>query len=155
MKRINILRITLLLLLIPVALPSYSEPTEEQVQYEIYDNISHEYIICSSYFGIVVGGLEQIGQNESAKKYQGYSEMSLELAYKVAMETRTQKVAEEVSLARLNNAGKDMVKAISGDYSNISILSSKYSDSCIEAMTNPEKLVNKWTDKIVLKYIGK
>ncbi|OGI66625.1 MAG: hypothetical protein A2W18_09795 [Candidatus Muproteobacteria bacterium RBG_16_60_9] len=61
-------------------------------------------------------------------------------------------MATKVTLARFESSLKDMQKTIEFNYSNMSLLSVKYADSCVEAMTNSEAMVKRWTEKISSEY---
>lgn len=134
------------------SLSSYAEPTSEAIRDEITDNISTEYVECGAYFSVVFGAFEKSGNKEAAEKYKSASNKAMQFALISSQESRSKEMATKVTLARFQISLEDMQKTIEHNYSNISLLSSKYSETCIEAMTNSEAFMQKWTDKITSKY---
>ena len=55
--------------------------------------------------------------------------------------------SKKVTEARVNMAIKSMTKELDNDIANFSILLNKYSDSCGEAITDPEARMNYWLKK--------
>jgi hypothetical protein len=61
-------------------------------------------------------------------------------------------MATKVTLARFELSLKDMQRTIQNNYSNMSLLSSKYSESCVGAMTDSGAVMKRWTERIASKY---
>lgn len=69
-----------------------------------------------------------------------------------AKRSRSTDMATSVTLARIEMSMKEMQKTIDNNYSNISLLMKKHSDSCVEAMTDSSALIKRWTEKVGAKY---
>lgn len=134
------------------SLSIYAEPTSKAIRDEITDNISTEYAECGAYFSVVFGAFEKSGNKEAAEKYKSASDNAMQFALISAQESRSKEMAMKVTLARFQQSIDDMQRMIVHNYSNISLLSSKYSETCIESMANSEELMQKWTEKITSKY---
>lgn len=134
------------------SLSALAELTSEEILNEITDNISFEYMECGAYFSIVSGGLVKSGSKETAEKYKSASDNAMQFALIASEKSRSKEMAQRVTLARFQLSLEDMQKTIERNYRNISLLSSKYSESCTEAMTNSAAFMERWAEKITSKY---
>ena len=75
-----------------------------------------------------------------------------EFSLLAAKRSRAEDMATKVTLARFEMSLKAMQKTINNDYSNISLLMNKHSDTCIEGMTDSAVLIRRWIDRINAKY---
>ena len=126
---------------------AYAE--NDQTSNEITDNISHEFVVCASYFSIVAQGLRNSGDKTTATKYDQASETAIDYAVIAAGQSRTTEMARKVTLARFEIELKSMVKEIENDVSNISILSNQYAFRCKGVMENPEAMMKEWENKVL------
>lgn len=129
-----------------------AQPTQAELAAEITDNVSTEYVECAAYFSMVQGALTNSGNQALAKKYKEFSDKAAEFGLIAAQQSRSEEMATKVTLARFESSLKDMQKTIELNYSNMSLLTVKYADSCVEAMTNSEVMMKRWTEKISSKY---
>jgi len=127
-------------------------PTSEEFVAEVSDNASMEYVECSSYFAIVQQAFLRSGNAATAAKYEKASDQAASFAVIAAQTSRSTEMAGKVTIARIESSLKDMMRTIENNYSNIALLSSKYSDSCVEAMTDSDALLKRWAEKITAKY---
>lgn len=121
---------------------------EQRLIKRINDNVSHDYVTCAAYFAIISGALNASGEKESSDNYESIAKKAVSFAVIAAEEGRESEVAQKVTLSRLKLEMQGMKKEIYGDYSNMSILMSKHSEPCTEAMNNPEVVYNKWLTKL-------
>ncbi len=112
-----------------------------------FNNASSEYITCASFYA-VLGEAAKRTEGPDAAEYAIKMHDLKEHAYRYALvyaeETRTEEMAEKVTLARFKLELDDMDKEIEGDYSNSSILMSKYGELCKSKMKNPTAVLREW-----------
>lgn len=121
----------------------------DEIENEIFDNVSHEFVECASYFSIVAQGLRNRGDMTVAEKYVQASDTAVKYAVMAAPKNRTSEMALKVTLSRFELGLKSMLKEIDNDVSNISILSNKYGYRCKDAMENPEAMMEEWGNKVL------
>lgn len=137
-----------LCLVVPILLLTASGYAEnDRTVNEIFDNISHEYVECASYFTIVSQAVKSKGDDVLAAKYEELSARAIEYAVVIAESIRSAEMARKVSLSRYELSVKMMVKEIDLSFSNTSILMNKYALPCKEAMNDPDKFVKTWRMK--------
>jgi NTP pyrophosphatase (non-canonical NTP hydrolase) len=152
-------KITVLLLILSILCPfniqdaiSEEMPDSDEINKEVFNNVTDEYATCTAYFSIVSEGLNRSNEFDSAKDYQKVMETSLSYAFVSAQEGRTTEMTGKVVSAKVELNMKSMTEEIGNDIGNISILMNKYGDRCKDIMEDPEKLMKEWTDKILKKY---
>jgi len=123
-----------------------AEPSTGELK-AIMDNVSSDYAECAAYFGITSVGVERSGEKELADKYRGISTSALTYAIESAKAGRTEDMAMKVTEARVKMASEQMMTDIGRDFSNLSILLSKYRLHCKKAMKSPEYVFSKWERK--------
>ncbi|MDM7950365.1 hypothetical protein [Hydrogenophaga sp.] len=146
------MRIPFLLAAIVASVHATAQPTAEAMTAEVTDNVATEYADCAAYFSIVQGAFQSSGKENEAKKYKDASDKAAEFSLLAAKQSRTEDIATRVTLARFEMSLKGMQKTIANNYSNISLLMNKHSDSCVEAMTDSSALIKRWTEKVTTKY---
>jgi hypothetical protein len=129
---LSLLRYVSFLLLLPVGSVSAYEP-ERAV-----NNLAHEFAECVAYYAISSKIIEP--QDPKAAK-------KLDQAGLQALAGSTALSSKKVTEARIEMAAKSMTKDLDNDMANFSILLNKYSDSCGEAVTDPEARMNYWLKK--------
>lgn len=132
--------------------PSFSQPSEKEVLTEIADNISYEYIECGVYFQIAGEGLKKAGNLEFAKKYDDLVDLCYLSAYQLIVKNREKSMADKVATSRVSMVNSSMRKEINNNYSNLSIISDKYLNRCIEIINDPSKMIKSWKSRIKSKY---
>lgn len=120
------------LLLFPVGSASAYDPERAS------NNLAHEFAECAAYYSISSEIISRT-KPEVAKQI----EEAADRAYVGARTLTSKKVTE----ARVDMAIKSMIKELDNDIANFSILLNKYSDSCGEAITDPEARMNYWLKK--------
>lgn len=145
---------TLLAIILALAstLSCAAQPTPADLAAEVSDNVSVEYVECAAYFAIVQGAVEKSSNAASAIKYSQVSDKAAQFGLLAAQQSRSADMANKVTLARFGSNMTDMRQVIENNYSNIALLTSKYSDKCVDAMANSEALILRWTEKISAKY---
>ena len=106
------------------------------------DNFSHELVVCSAYFDIAAEGIRRTGLAGSEEAAIAYETASMQLGALARKLSR-----DDVVLARYKLALEDHIKTIRGDYSNLSLLTVKYSDLCKQVLEKPEARLKYWRDK--------
>jgi hypothetical protein len=124
----------------------------DEIENEIFDNVSHEFVECASYFSIVAQGIRNSGDETVAAKYDQASDIANKYAVMTAEKSRTKEMAQKVTLSRFEISLKSMLKEIDNNVSNISILSNKYGYRCKGAMENPEEMMKEWGNKVLDKH---
>lgn len=137
-------------LLILISTSAYAE--NDVIKNEIFDNISHEFVECASYFSIVSQAMRNDSDQTVAEKYKQASDTAIKYAVIAAEESRATEMAQKVTLARFELGLKSMLKEIDNEVSNISILSNKYAFRCKGAMENPDAMMKEWGNKIIDKH---
>ncbi|MDP2066595.1 MAG: hypothetical protein Q8K38_11570 [Burkholderiaceae bacterium] len=135
-----------------VSVHAAAQPTAEAMTAEVTDNVATEYAECAAYFAVVQGAFQSAGKEAEAKKFKAASDKAARFSLLAASESRSEEMATRVTLARFEMSLKTMQKTIGNDYSNISLLMNKHSESCVEAMTDSSALIKRWTDTISSKY---
>lgn len=146
------------LVAVPLLLASFSgfaQPTEKELAEEVSDNMSSAYIRCAAYFTIATRGLLKSNEAELANKYKEASKAAMLLGIKAAQESRSNEMAFKVSEARYTGYLKSMLETIEHSYSNIALLTAKYTDNCTSAMTDPAAFKRKWNKEVNEKYSPK
>ncbi len=124
-------------LLVAILLISFSvlaEAEDDEITKEIFNNVADEYTQCGSYFAIIADAAMKNGDTQLEENYKKSSTQALELAMVAAKVGRSQEMAQKVTLARLDMSLLEMTKLIENDYSNISLLLSKYASRCLDMM---------------------
>lgn len=135
-----------------IAFTAWAQPSADQVTVEVTDNVAMEYAECSAYFAIAQGALQNSGNIAAAEKYKAASDQAAHFSLLAAQQSRSEAMATKVTLARFELSLRDMQRTIQNNYSNMSLLSNKYSDSCIAAMTDSAAVMRRWAEKISSKY---
>lgn len=131
---------------------AWAQPTADEIIAEVMDNIATEYAECAAYFAVLQGTFAHSGKPTESAKYKEASDKAAEFSLISAKQSRSDDMATKVTLARFEMNLKDMMKTIDHNYSNISLLVNKYSESCVEGITNSEVLMKRWSDRISAKY---
>ncbi len=135
-----------------VSFPSAAQPSAEAISAEVTDNIATEYAECAAYFAILEGAFASSGKSAESAKLKAVSDKAAEFSLISAKQSRSEEMATKVTLARFEISLKAMQETIDNNYSNISLLMNKYSDSCVEGLTNSAAFMNRWSDRISTKY---
>jgi len=116
------------------AQPSFPPLTDDQ-----RDNLAADYARCAAYFTYAQVGLRRSGQSELAQMSHAFGKNAM--AYSVILSTtgRTQEMALKVAEARYKLGLESMGRNIENDFSNISVIVSKYGTKCTTAVTKPEE----------------
>jgi hypothetical protein len=130
-----------LLLALFVSTAHAASPTPEQ----IINNVAQEMAECAAYFGVVSVALEN--SNEPVKA-EAFKKFMYDALNKAAIATKEAGLKEETVGARYNLAIKDMSERIGKNTSNISILMGDYDGRCIEAMTDVNKRIEFWRQRL-------
>lgn len=128
---------------------SVSATDNSDIAKAISDNISSEYVTCAAYFSLVSNAVAKPNEPELSQKYKEMHEASMQGALMLARGTREDDMAMKVTLARFENYLKGMAEDIGNDFSNISILFSKYSASCKLAIEKPEEFINEIKERTI------
>jgi hypothetical protein len=131
---------------------SAAQPSAEAMTAEVTDNVATEYAECAAYFAMVQGAFQSSGKAIEAAKYKEASDKAAEFAVLAARQSRSEEMATRVTLARFEMSLKSMQKTVDYNYSNMSLLMSRHSGPCVEAMTDSAALIKRWTEKISAKY---
>ncbi|WP_236203891.1 hypothetical protein [Pseudomonas protegens] len=102
------------------------------------NNLAHEFAECAAYYSISSAIISRT-KPEVAKQI----DVAAERAFVGARTFTSKKVTE----ARIEMAIKSMTKELDNDIANFSVLINEYSDSCQEAVTDPEARMNYWLKK--------
>ncbi|MEO1932553.1 MAG: hypothetical protein ABGX41_11755 [Pseudohongiella sp.] len=102
-------------------------------------NLSHDFAECSAFYFISAQGARNSGAEELAKGLEGQA--------KVAAVISGEFSNAEVFKARVKLAVEEQLKVINKDYSNMSILMSKYLNFCQSLMTSPKERMAYWFNK--------
>ena len=146
------MRLLSMLATLAVSVHATAQPTAEAMTAKVIDNVATEYADCAAYFAVVQGAFQSTGKETEAKKYKEASDKAAEFSLLAAKQSRSEDMATRVTLARFEMSLKSMQKTIGNNYSNISLLMNKHSDSCVEAMTDSSALIKRWTEKMSSKH---
>ena len=122
---------------------------KEEMLKAMSDNSSSEYISCAAYFSLVSGAVARPEEPELSSKYKQMYEAAINIGLTLAKDTRTVKMATKVTLSRFEIYLSKMKKTIDNNYSNISLLFSKYSEHCKMALEQPEEFANLINKRII------
>lgn len=120
------------LLVLPAGLVAAYEPERAS------NNLAHEFAECAAYYSISSKIISR-SKPEVAKQ--------IDEAADLALAGSNVLTSEKVTSARVEMAIKSMVKELDNDIANFSILINKYSDTCQEAVSDPEARMNFWLKK--------
>jgi len=146
------MRLLSIFAVILVSLEAFAQPSAEAMAAEVSDNVATEYAECAAYFSVVQGAFLNSGKTTEAQQYKGVSDKAAEFSLFAARQSRTEEMATRVTLARFEMNLKAMQTTIGNNYSNISLVMNKYSDSCVEAMTDSTALIKRWKDRVTSRY---
>jgi hypothetical protein len=144
--------IFLLLILVCAATPAMAQPSAEALTAEVTENVATEYAECAAYFAIVQGAFASSGKPAESAKFKAVSDKAAEFSLLAARQSRAEDMATKVTLARFEMSLKAMQETINNDYSNISLLMNKHSDTCVEGMTDSAAVVKRLADRINAKH---
>jgi hypothetical protein len=130
-----------LALALTLASQSFAQPSPEAMTNEVTDTVATEYAECSAYFGIVQGAFASSGKSQQSAKFKELSDKAAEFSLMATERSRSTDMATRVTLAQIAMSMKEMQKTIDNNYSNISLLMEKHSDSCVEPMTDSSALI--------------
>jgi hypothetical protein len=142
-------------LLLALAFASSSlaaQPSVDAITAEVTDNIATEYAECAAYFAVLQGSFANSGKPAESAKFKAASDRAAEFSLISAKQSRSEDMATKVTLARFEMSLKEMQKTIDNNYSNISLLMNKHSDSCTEGLTNSAAFMKRWSDRVNAKY---
>lgn len=148
----NIMRALVPSIIALLPLIGAAQPSPTEFAAEVTDNVSTEYVECAAYFAVVQGAFVKSGDAPAATKYKEASDKAAQFGLMAAQQSRSEEMATKVTLARFESSLKTMQRTIENNYSNMVLLSTKYLDSCVEAMTDPEAMIKRWTAKVRSKY---
>lgn len=148
----NIMRTLVPSIIALLPLIGAAQPSPTEFAAEVTDNVSMEYVECAAYFAVAQAAFTKSGDAQAATKYKEASDKAAQFGLMAAQESRSEEMATKVTLARFEFSLKAMQRTIENNYSNMALLSNKYLDSCVEAMTNSEAVIKRWTAKIASKY---
>lgn len=105
-----------------------------------YNNISHEYAYCASYFVLAVESLKSRGDSKDLIiSMQKAAELSTDAALNFSKAAgKSKETSIKLFKARYKMALDEMSKEINNDYSNMSILINKYNKKCEMMIKDPE-----------------
>ena len=127
----------------------------DEIIKEISNKILDEYIVCGAYYTILV---EEIVSNDDSIAFEmtKYSRnAALEYAILMAKESRSQEMAEQITLAKLELNMKFMLEQKENDSENFSILMNQYDNRCQEIMEYPDKMMGEWSYRILKNHLSK
>ncbi|NMY12689.1 hypothetical protein HBO38_30420 [Pseudomonas veronii] len=102
------------------------------------NNLAHEYAECAAFYTVSSTLFESQDpklaerMNQSAINAMNYSQIL---------------TSEKLTDARIEMAVKSIIRDLDNDIANVSIILNKYSDRCVEAMTDPEARMDYWLKK--------
>lgn len=131
---------------------AFAQMTEKEIQTEIADNIAGEYIDCGVYFNLVYEGAEKAGRMELAKQYSALVDHCYGSAYMLIKSNRDEEMASKVSTSLVSMRNTFLRDEIGNNLSNLSVLSNKYMDRCINIVKDPTDMMESWAQKIRSKY---
>lgn len=146
------MRTLIAIVIVSLPLTIAAQPLATELDDEIMDNVSVEYVECAAYFAVVQEGLSKSESPVVAAKYGEASDKAAQFGLLAAQQSRSEEMATKVTLARFEISLKAMRQTIENNYSNTALLSSKYSDNCVEAMADSAAMLNRWTEKITSTY---
>ena len=109
---------------------------------KVTDELAVEYAQAAAYALIVHQGLESSGGSDETSKNYGemYEALSI-VSVMLSWESRSIKMGEKVTLSRIEWFKSDMHKEMGNNYSNISILSNKYSEAAFNLLDKSDKVI--------------
>ncbi len=131
---------------------SFAQMSEKEIQTEIADNIAGEYIDCGVYFNLVYEGAEKAGRMELAKQYNDLVDLCYSSAYMLIKSNREEEMAAKVSTSLVSMRNTYLRNEIDNNLSNLSVLSNKYMDSCIDIIKDPTEMMETWSQRVRSKY---
>ena len=151
-KKIGLLRHLVIALILSASTHLQVAANENKQSNTSYlDNLSSEYAVCSAYYTVIQAVLINAGDTHTAGKYSRQSEVAYQYASQYAKQGRTDGMAKEATLSRIQNHVQAMAVEIRDDANNISLLLNRHAYKCKEAMMKPEafrKLFQIETQKI-------
>jgi hypothetical protein len=118
-----------------------ASPTPEQ----IVNEVAVEMAECAAYFAICSVALENSNSPDLAEGLKQYGDDALR---KALIASRQAGLTDEIVVARYDMALQEMGDRIGNNTSNLSILMADYDDRCIDAMTDVNKRIEYWREKL-------
>ena len=109
---------------------------------KVTDELAIEYAQAAAYALIVHQGFESSGGNaETSKRYGDMYEALSIVSVMLSYESRSIEMGNKVTLSRIEWFKSDMHREMGNNYSNISILSNKYSEAAFKLLDKSDKVV--------------
>jgi hypothetical protein len=109
----------------------------------IINEVAFEMAECAAYFAIC-----SVAMENSPDLAAGFEKYGDEALRKALVTTRKAGLKDETVVARYDMALQEMGDRIGNNKSNISILVADYDDRCIDAMTDTNKRIEYWRQKL-------
>ena len=139
------------ILLLALAFASSSlaaQPSFDSITTEVTDDIAAGYAECAAFFLILKGASDKSGKLTESAKFEAASGGAAEYSFTAAKRIRSENMASEVTLARVEMFLKDMYKTIDNNYSNMSLLVNRHLESCTEGLNNSAVFIKRRSDRI-------
>jgi hypothetical protein len=118
--------------------PSHAQNTqrEEQITKQAFNNLSHETLICAAYYSIAAACLAKDARGaDTAKRYEGYSELSIRRAVVFG---KTAGVSDNATSARTSMALERLRSETENSCTNIAVQLRRYNADCQSLLENPK-----------------
>ena len=109
---------------------------------KVTDELAISYAEAAAYALIVHQGFESSGGNaETSERYRDMYEALSIVSVMLSWESRSIEMGNKVTLSRIEWFKSDMGKEMGNNYSNISILSNKYSEAAFHLLEKSDKVI--------------
>ena len=142
-------------LFFPYTNTAHAMPTQDEISYEITDELSGEYIECLNFYNIVSEGGRRAGNQKIVDGADSAAKEAFEYAVLYTSNERSEEMALKVFSARSELSLKSMADSIDGDMKNLSILTSKYGAKCKSLVENPDAAYLNYSKKVLDKHLPK
>lgn len=122
-------------LVLIVMLPSFAMAYEPK---RAVNNLAHEYAECAAFYTVS----SKLFESQDPKLAEQMNQAAIR-----AIEYSQILTGEKLTDARIEMAAKSIIKDLDNDIANVSIILNKYSDRCVEAMTDPKARMDYWLMK--------
>ena len=100
--------------------------------------LAHEYAGCAAFYTVS----SKLFESQDPKLAERMSQSAMN-----AIEYSQILTSEKLTNARIEMAVKSIIRDLDNDIANVSIILNKYSDRCVEAMTDPKARMDYWLKK--------
>lgn len=126
-----------------------------ELEKQVANNISSEFVVCAAYFQIVTEAVQRGGDKELAEVYSNSTDQLLIYGMLYTSIGRSEELAQKVMKSRFEFFVNSMLDEIENDFGNISILMNKHQTNCVDMVGESAKIAESIRKETTEKFLNK